>query len=140
MTENTIGLQMILQQEKSTKSLDNLLAVKYWSCILLTWRTGNTNEMCHPKLEKCLYHAADGLKQGAGFQEADAEMRFCFSKGAFSTRLECSDISHSVQKTRDANTLQKTFSIDGQCTLYSMQSQHKEVEDDLPNFLCPEML
>lgn len=91
-TENTIGLQMILQQEKSTKSLDNLLAAKCW--IPLTWRTGNTNEMCHPKLEKCLHHAADGLKQRAGFQEADAERRSCFSKGAFNTRLECSDISH----------------------------------------------
>lgn len=45
-----------------------------------------------------------------------------------------------MQKTRGPNTLQKTFSIDGHSTLHSTQSQHKEVEDDLPNFLCPEML
>lgn len=61
---------MTLQQEKSTKSLDNLFAVKKWSCIRLIWRTSNTNELCHPKFEKCLHHTADGLKQGAGSQGA----------------------------------------------------------------------
>lgn len=70
---------MILQQEKSTKSLDHLFAVKNWSCILLTWSTSNKNELCHPKIEKCLHHTADWLKQGASFQdtaEVDAEILF----------------------------------------------------------------
>lgn len=81
ITENNIRLQMILQQEKTTKSLDNLFAVKNWSCILLAWSTSNTNELYHPKIEKCFHHTADQLKQGVGFQEAaevDAEILYFY--------------------------------------------------------------
>lgn len=71
---------MTLQQEKNTKSLDNLSAVKKLELYpTYIYSTSNTNELCHPKIEKCLHHAADWLNQGPGFQEAeeaDAEILF----------------------------------------------------------------
>lgn len=139
---------MTLQQEKSTKSLDNLFAVKKWSCIRLIWRTSNTNELCHPKFEKCLHHTADGLKQGAGSQGAAELMPrgdpAFLRDPSMQTHNHCQrkaempwQNSHSVGRTNTSvtNTLQKTFAIGGDSTPCSMQSHHGEVEDDSPYFL-----
>lgn len=84
---------MILQQEKNTESLDNLFAVKNWSCILLTWSASNTNELCHPKTEKCLHHPAELLKQELASKKQHKWMlRSHISKGALNMHTNIANV------------------------------------------------
>lgn len=130
------GCKWFCNRKKTTRSLDNLFAVKNWSYILLLWRTSDTKELCHPKNEKCLHHTASAKTRSCLPQSSRSE---CWDAVFVRESLGCitntrlkwmTNFSLSEKNKRDTNTLLKTFSINRVSILCTKQPHHKKAEDD----------